>query len=146
MQNINSKKIYFYVLQHIKIHILRMKCRNIMFGCRERYAARWKEGNADEKDDTRYDRSARFLLLELRQIAPFFNVGAIEITMYDSISNYELLSIFPFSPGLHLVKGKTKNNFHMSDTQVRFLLLHSFVSISIALEFYHFFYLRGKKR
>lgn len=62
-----------------------MKCRNITFGCRERYAARWKEGNADEKDDTRYDRSARSLLLELRQIAPFFNVGAIEITMYDSI-------------------------------------------------------------
>lgn len=33
-----------------------MKCRNITFECRERYAARWKEGNADEKDDSRYDR------------------------------------------------------------------------------------------
>lgn len=123
-----------------------MKCRNITFGCRGRYAVRWKEGNADEKDDTRYDRSARSLLLELRQIAPFFNVGAIETTMYDSISNYELLSIFPSSPGLHLTKGKTKNNnFHMPDTQVRFLLLLSFVSISIALEFYLFLRLRGKK-
>lgn len=125
-----------------------MKCRNITFGCRGRYAVRWKEGNADEKDDTRYDRSARSLLLELRQIAPFFNAGAIETTMYDSISNYELLSIFPFSPGLHLTKGKTKNNnFHMPDTQVRFLLLLlSFVAISISLEFYYFLYLRGKRK
>lgn len=85
-----------------------MKFRNITFGYRERYAARRKEGNADEKDDTRYDRSARSLLLELRQIAPFFNAGAIEITTYDSISNYKLLSIFPSSPDLHLTKRKLR--------------------------------------
>lgn len=80
-----------------------MKCRNITFGYRERYAARWKEGNADEKDDSRYDRSARSLLLELRQIAPFFNVSAIETTMYDSISNYELYRYFP-SPSVCILQ------------------------------------------
>lgn len=99
------------------------------------------EGNAGEKDASRYDRGFRrsdFCELPRSKNCSILHQGTVETTMYDSISKYGLYRYFF---GLRSTKKGTKsNNFHIRYACRISIILIRFCNTFVVLEFYYILY------
>lgn len=99
------------------------------------------EGNAGEKDASRYDRGFRrsdFCGLPRSKNCSILHQGTVETTMYDSISKCGLYRYFF---GLRSTRKRTKsNNFHIRYACRISIILICFRNTLVVLEFYYILY------